>query len=68
MAFNGIPPVGDDELFLENNPGAALLSGCLKNPFETIKTIASIPLALIVVAGQTLKERILSKNNEPQEY
>lgn len=67
MAFNGTPPVGDDELFLENNPGASLLSGCLRNPLETLKTIASIPLALLVVAGQTLKERIL-QNNGPQDY
>jgi len=68
MAFNGNSPVGGDELFLENNPGAALLSGCLKNPLETIKTIASIPLALMIVAGKTLKERLFDNKNGSQDY
>lgn len=68
MAFDGTPHETDDELFLENNPGAALFSGVLKNPLETIKTIASIPLALIVATGKTLQEKILGSAARPDSW
>jgi hypothetical protein len=68
MPINGDTFRADDELFMDNHPELMLASGCFKNPVEVIKTIVSVPFALLSLAGSSLKNGILNSINKPDNW